>query len=194
LSIFFRYPLFGAVKKRLAVSVGEQAALSIYKQLLFHTIGVAKSTGYPVTYVVDYALNTDKDLMLDSRNIILQEGDNIGQKMSSALTQLGIKYHKVVLIGADIPHISKSIIDEAFVLLDHVDYVFGPSFDGGFYLIATKSWNPLIFCGVPWSSNQTLNILLKNLETKFLSYALIKHLMDIDTYEDWVSCDMLKDL
>ncbi len=191
LAIFFRYPILGAVKKRLEVSVGQQEALRIYKQLLFHTLNVAKSTEFPVIYVVDQFSNSDSELVVDPTNSILQEGDDLGQRMSLAFSQLENKSNKVVLIGADIPHISKHIINDAFTLLDHVDYVIGPSFDGGFYLIGTKCWNSLIFNAVPWSSDQTMTILLKNLEALSLSYTTLKSLMDIDIYEDLEFCKMM---
>ena len=39
--IFVRNPELGKVKTRLAASVGDQAAVDIYKQLLLHTMQVA---------------------------------------------------------------------------------------------------------------------------------------------------------
>ena len=43
-----------------------------------------------------------------------------------------------VLVGADIPALTRGRIAEAFRLLRRSDLVFGPSSDGGFWLVGTR--------------------------------------------------------
>ncbi|WP_425283593.1 DUF2064 domain-containing protein [Methyloceanibacter stevinii] len=44
----------------------------------------------------------------------------------------------VVLVGSDIPRISRAHIAEAFRLLGNADAVFGPAQDGGYWLVGFK--------------------------------------------------------
>ena len=48
-------------------------------------------------------------------------------------------YESVILIGIDIPQLSKKFINSAFTYLEKNNQIIGPSTDGGFYLIGSKS-------------------------------------------------------
>lgn len=48
-------------------------------------------------------------------------------------------YEKVVLIGSDIPEIQIKDILMAFDILEYKDLCFGPTFDGGYYLVGMKN-------------------------------------------------------
>ena len=90
----------------------------------------------------------------------------------------------VVIIGADIPGISRAHIARAFAALGNHASVLGPAPDGGFWLIGLKRVSPppkTLFYGVRWSTAQTMTDTLATLPRPI---AMIDTLNDIDTAAD----------
>ncbi|MFV2051420.1 TIGR04282 family arsenosugar biosynthesis glycosyltransferase [Aliiroseovarius sp. YM-037] len=91
----------------------------------------------------------------------------------------------VVIVGADIPGITRAHIARAFKALGDHDAVFGPAPDGGYWLIGLKRIRPVpvqLFEGVRWSTEHALSDTRATLGD--CSIALIDTLQDIDTAED----------
>ena len=91
-------------------------------------------------------------------------------------------YKKCILIGTDIPEISKENIIDSFNLLDDNDFVFGPSYDGGYYLVGMNKYNDVI---VNTNSGNLKNI-LSAVENINLKYSAIENRYDIDEYNDLI--------
>lgn len=133
LIIFTKEPVLGKVKTRLATSIGEREALKIYTLLLGQLLNIQIQNDVFIA-VEPYTKEYEKHF--GKHKIFLQEGKNIGQKMSNAFLHLFEKgYEQVVLVGADIPHLDKEIIKEAFESLETYDAVLNPTKDKGYYLI-----------------------------------------------------------
>lgn len=79
---------------------------------------------------------------------------------------------------------SSAVINEAVEALQSNDVVFGPSEDGGYYLVGMKKVYKEIFELEKWSHSNVLAQSLKKVESLGLTYALIKELNDLDTIED----------
>lgn len=63
----------------------------------------------------------------------------------------------VVVIGSDSPTMPQALVEEAFERLDAgADVVFGPSMDGGYYLVGVSRWSDGLFDGIPWSTAEVL--------------------------------------
>ncbi|MFT4716468.1 MAG: rSAM/selenodomain-associated transferase 1 [Paracoccaceae bacterium] len=91
----------------------------------------------------------------------------------------------VAIIGADIPDISPKHVARAFRALGNHDAVFGPAFDGGYWLVGLKCnarVPPGIFKGVRWSSEFALADSEASLKGRQI--ARIETLQDIDTAKD----------
>ncbi|MBW1775280.1 MAG: TIGR04282 family arsenosugar biosynthesis glycosyltransferase, partial [Deltaproteobacteria bacterium] len=83
------------------------------------------------------------------------EGD-LGERMGTAFDQAFRKGAiRVVLIGTDIPEACGRHISQAFDALGHNDLVFGPSIDGGYWLLGMKGPADL-FHGIPWGTGKVL--------------------------------------
>ena len=95
---------------------------------------------------------------------------------------LSLKYDKCVLIGADIPEVNKDDIISAFNLLNNNDFVFGASYDGGYYLVGMKEANDIIFKSGSGNLKDIINIV----EANNLKYGLTNKKHDIDEYEDLI--------
>lgn len=90
----------------------------------------------------------------------------------------------VIGIGADVPGISATVIDEAERLLEQTEVVFGPALDGGYYLIGLRAPCDELFQGIPWGSSRVLRATEERCETLGLTVALLDPLRDLDTRED----------
>jgi len=92
----------------------------------------------------------------------------------------------LVIIGTDIPGISKKHIALAFKALGNSNFVVGPARDGGFWLIGMKKGPvPSIpFQNVEWSSKKTLRQTLDNIG-KRMQVTFLEELEDIDDGLSW---------
>ena len=90
---------------------------------------------------------------------------------------------KKLVIGADIPSISIDEISECINSLNEYDCVFGPSKDGGFYLVGTKANADFIFENLNMDTI-LINSLIAICRKNKISYKLIRELKDIDCEKD----------
>lgn len=91
----------------------------------------------------------------------------------------------VLIIGADIPGISRTHIARAFAALGSHDAVFGPATDGGYWLVGLKRTGAVpisLFDGVRWSTAHTLADSIASIPD--LTVALTDTLDDVDTAAD----------
>lgn len=134
---------------------------------------------YP-DYSNDFFKNLSKKYNL---NLLNQSNDSLSFKIFSTLENFKDSYYKRILIGSDIPSISENEIKLCDDYLDDYDCVFGPSRDGGFYLIGVKNNNHNILRDLELNKIE-LNILKEKCRYNNLKYKLINELKDIDRAED----------
>lgn len=117
----------------------------------------------------------------------LQAPGDIGQKMSAAFSgAFNEGFEHVVLIGSDCPFITPDIIRHAFIKLEKNDCVFGPAYDGGYYLIGLKEPCSGIFDGISWGDVLVLEQSHAKAQDLGLSMSLLDRLYDIDRPQDIV--------
>jgi rSAM/selenodomain-associated transferase 1 len=182
-------PRLGAVKKRLAASLGPVTALRVYRSCLAHTL---RRLGDDQRWRAFLAVTPDGDVtarlwsqMAPSRGIAsLAQGEgDLGQRMQRLFNRL--PPGPVVIIGGDIPDVRASQIAHAFRLLGRHDAVFGPAEDGGYWLVGLKRSPRLLapFRHVRWSGPHALADTLANLEGWRVATAAL--LRDLDTADDY---------
>jgi len=191
LIIFTRNPELGKCKTRLAKTIGDEAALDIYKYLLQHTATISKDIN--VDKFVFYSEDIKKEDLWDSEIFRkkLQQGSDLGERMEHAFKQLfQSDYEKVVVIGSDLLDLKPRDIETAFKLLNNNDFVIGPAKDGGYYLLGMKHLQSKFFKNKKWGTSTVLNDTLKDIESS--TFVLLKELNDIDTFEDLKPYQQLK--
>jgi glycosyltransferase A (GT-A) superfamily protein (DUF2064 family) len=94
------------------------------------------------------------------------------------------RHGKVLLVGTDSPTLPLALVMEAEDRLETADLVFGPSDDGGYYLLGQRRLYPEIFCGVAWGSTDVLPTTLAKLETSRVQ--LLPPWYDVDRPDDLV--------
>ena len=101
-------------------------------------------------------------------------------------------FNKILLIGSDLPDITKEIIDTGFENLQSKEVVFGPAEDGGYYLIGITKMHEIIFKDKPWSQSSLLALTLAQLKEEQRTVGFLETLNDIDTFEDLVVSELYK--
>lgn len=183
LIIFTRNPELGKCKTRLAKSIGDENALEVYKFLLDHTAKI--SEGVKADRYLFYSDKIIKEDIWDINTFRkkLQRGNNLGERMLNAFSELfDMGYDKVLIIGSDIYDLSTQDIEDAFTSLENRDFVIGPAKDGGYYLLGMKFLKPELFSNKNWGTDSVLAETLKDLETE--SIILMPEKNDVDVIED----------
>jgi uncharacterized protein len=185
LIIFVRHPELGKVKTRLAASIGDEAALEIYKKLLQHTFNISKAAD--ADKHVFYSEKIIENDLWSGQTFFksLQANTDLGNRMKIAFENLFQQgYKQICIIGSDCYELSAAIIEDAFQRLDEADLVVGPAKDGGYYLLAMKDGIKDVFQNIEWSTEKVLKQTLDSIQQKGYSYFLLPQLNDVDTIED----------
>ncbi|MFY0696764.1 MAG: TIGR04282 family arsenosugar biosynthesis glycosyltransferase [Balneola sp.] len=184
--VFVKNAVPGKVKTRLAKTIGDKEALEVYLRLL----GITKREVLKVdaNKEVWYAWDIGKDDIweeeLFSKKIQI-DGD-LGEKMNHAFEDsFKNGCNKMVLIGSDCPTLTGEIMEEAFAKLDENDVVFGPSEDGGYYLIGMSSYKPEVLEGIDWSTERVMEQTVLRAQENEIKLAKLQVLNDIDNEQDW---------
>lgn len=183
LLIFTRNPEMGKCKTRLAKTIGDEAALNIYKFLLQHTVDITKNLNFERQ--VWYTEKVWKDDVWDNTiyNKKLQQGTDLGERMAHAFLEGFEKgYEKIVIVGSDMFDLDQHTIESAFLALNDSDFVVGPAQDGGYYLLGMKKWIPDLFKDKDWGKNTVLRDTMTDLKNEKIH--LLNTRNDIDVYED----------
>ena len=181
--VFVRTPELGKVKTRLAKSIGDVSALTIYKLLLKHTETVLHDLSFDK--VVYYSEKVDENDFWEARLFEKkrQKGADLGKRMQHAFeTAFDKGYQKVLIIGSDLFDLKSIHITTAFEALENHDLTIGPSLDGGYYLLGMKELYPAVFKNKKWGTDSILENTLKDLQQQ--NVKLLEALNDIDTFED----------
>ena len=185
LIIFVKNPELGHVKTRIAKTAGNKRALQIYIELMKHTRKIATAIDTSRLLFYSQEINRADDWSNDDFQKHLQVETDLGGRMSAAFAE-GFKTHeKVVIIGSDCASLTPAIVQEAFEALDKNDFVVGPTFDGGYYLLGMRRFQPSVFENVEWSTESVFPTTIERINVLGASYHLTERLSDIDFEEDW---------
>ena len=118
-------------------------------------------------------------------NLDVQQGNDLGQKMSFACQQALRDCEAILLLGADCPLVSANLIEQAFeaVAQGH-DMAIVPANDGGYAAMALRAEQPTLFEGLDWGSDQVFKQTLAAADAAGLSYWVLPSVPDIDRPED----------
>lgn len=155
-----RKPLFGAHKK----NISEQ----FFKIQNQKTLAIAKKSGVDVFW-------------LDEKK---QQGADFNERFANAFKHFFNQgYTRVISIGNDTPNLTSNHIKKAIHLLSQQDIVYGPSKDGGVYLLGyTKTaFNEASFKNLSWLTNKLSNEIKGFALQENVTFSALETLIDIDT-------------
>ena len=188
LIVFVRYPEKGKVKTRLAEGTNKNFASGVYKlcaEKIFRELNSLKK----FNKYVFYSEEKDRDRIIKWTKkkflYFAQQGDNLGEKMNNAFEFVLSQYNqKAIIVGSDIPDLSKEIILQAEETLNESDIVIGPSHDGGYYLLGMKNVHKNLFKDIEWGSRLVFNSTMEKALSLNLKVKESQMLRDIDTKEE----------
>jgi hypothetical protein len=166
LVVFLRAPQRGAVKRRLAAGIGARAAHRFYadtSRALIRRLGDDPRWRLTLAATPDRLARRGRFWPRARRAMARcgQGGGDLGRRMARMFTEL--PPGPVVIIGSDIPGITRDHVAGAFARLARFEAVFGPAKDGGYWLVGLARRFPApgalarrLFRGVRWSSAHAL--------------------------------------
>lgn len=184
--VMARRPRRGEVKTRLAAGLGAEAARSFYARSLKRLLKrLAGDRRWHAVLAVTPAREARRGVLW-TRGLpcFAQVSGDLGNRMQAAFDAM--PEGPVVLVGSDIPDLTARHVAQAFRALERGDAVFGPSGDGGYWLvgIAPQLRDAALFKDVRWSSEHALEDTLKGLPAG-ARVARLDVLADIDTADDF---------
>ncbi len=184
--VFIKNPRLGHVKTRIAKEVGDKKALEIYLRLTEHTKNVLAEVTSAKRCVYYSEFIDESDSWSNEKFIKrLQSGDNLGDRIKHAFTEVFEQSAKVIIIGSDCAQLSTEHIQQAVDSLENNNVVIGPSFDGGYYLLGMDSNYQFLFEDIEWSTESVFKSTKSKAINNGLIVAEIEPLSDIDYIEDW---------
>ncbi len=181
-------PRAGQVKTRLAAALGDAVALDLYRAFLADLADEFPETGWFVTPADawhDIAAIVARPAQPPA--LVLDQGPGDWTVRQRFLFETAAQRgeERTVLIGSDSPHLRSSIVEQAFRALDDHDVVFGPTLDGGYYLIGMRGWHDVL-AGVPMSTESVFAQIQARSRAMGVSMAVLIPTFDIDEVEDLV--------
>ncbi|MEM8742046.1 MAG: TIGR04282 family arsenosugar biosynthesis glycosyltransferase [Pseudomonadota bacterium] len=185
LVIFARLPQAGRVKTRLARDIGTVGAVWWYRHQLTRLLrSVGHDPRWHTVLAVAPPWATVSPAWRSSLPRLSQGPGDLGQRMGRVFRRFPAG--KVAIIGSDIPGIRPAHIAEAFAMLGRADAVFGPSPDGGYWLVGLARGRQRapagLFADVRWSTHHALADTLAGLNASRIGFAA--PLSDVDTGSD----------
>ncbi len=185
LIIFYKNPVLGKVKTRLAATLGDQKAFAIYLQLAHHTQQICQTIAVDkVVYYSDYMDTADFWEAAHFKKEV-QRGETLGERMLNAFAQsFQNDYQQVCIIGTDCLELTANVLQQAFDDLIKKDIVLGLAKDGGYYLLGMKKVHESFFYNKKWSTHTVGHDTLLDILHQRKTYSLLPLLSDVDVEED----------
>ena len=187
--IMAKAPKAGRVKTRLGQSLPSPAVTALYRCLLQDTVTLAKTLTN--VHVAAMCPESDReelaDLLGNTVQIVAQKGEGLAAGLTSVFRHFTAAGRpRVIAFNSDSPHLAPSVLESAFEMLTTHDVVFGPTHDGGYYLVGAKASHPSLFEGDGMGTINALDRLLARTKALQLTTACTEPFYDIDVADDLI--------
>jgi len=182
-------PVPGRVKTRLCPPLAPAEAARLSACMLGDAAEEISSVGRIARYLFldrPVAANAMRGAPFSSFERFPQRGKDLGEKMwDAAATAFRCGARRVVIVGADCPSLSAGTVRRAFLELSSgASVVFGPSVDGGYYLVGLSSPDERLFLGFRWSTAEVLRNAAARCRILSAPFSFLPPGLDVDTGED----------
>jgi rSAM/selenodomain-associated transferase 1 len=186
--IFAKEPEPGRVKTRMTppLSPKEAAQLSFafIQDTLLAASDVPGADGL-LFYAPEKAFPFFRKLAPPAFVLLPQEGNDFTDRCARSV-QIAFErgYDRIVQIGTDTPQLCSCHMEHAFSELNDFDMVFGPTRDGGYYLLALKKPEISIYEGVVMGERTVFEKMLSNAKKNHMTVKILPEWVDADTHAD----------
>ncbi|MGI8982713.1 MAG: TIGR04282 family arsenosugar biosynthesis glycosyltransferase [Pirellulaceae bacterium] len=184
LGMFAKHWQPGAVKTRLAASIGNEAAGSLQRHFVQTLLSRCQNIAdhHVLCFTPANSADSFRQLDLGCWTLEPQVSGDLGSRMqeyfSVALATRDTPRN--VLIGSDSPDLPLEYLAEAFDELRAFPVVLGPTVDGGYYLIGLSQAVPPIFDDIPWSTPEVWPQTIARLTAAGIPYHVLPQWYDVD--------------
>ncbi|MEM7344083.1 MAG: TIGR04282 family arsenosugar biosynthesis glycosyltransferase [Chloroflexota bacterium] len=187
LLVIAKRPQAGRTKTRLTPPLSGEQAAQLYECFLKDTLDIARRVPN-ITRFVLYAPENEAtyfEQLAPDFNYLYQTGSDLGERLDNALTHcLSHGYQQVVVMNSDGPTLPANYLTQAFAQLEQSEAVFGPSEDGGYYLVGLTRPQPRLLREVKMSTPTVLADTLALADEEGVAVSLLQPWYDIDTIND----------
>ncbi len=182
-------PVAGRVKTRLCPPLDPRESARLYACMLGDAAAELSSLSCVRRYLFldpPSAVDSLRGPPFSAFEPFPQRGRNLGDRMrDGAATAFRRGARRVVIVGADCPSLSAGTVRRAFrELFTGASVVFGPSADGGYYLIGLSSPDERLFRGFRWSTAEVLRDAAARCRLLSAPFSFLPPGRDVDTGED----------
>ena len=187
LGVLAKYWEPGKVKTRLIPYFGAANAAALHQIFLETTLRrfADLADRQILSFTPEAHRSSFEALAADQWDLVPQQEGDLGARIARYFDDaFACGNKRVLLIGADTPHLPASYIEEAFVALEQHDLVFVVSDDGGYCLLgASRPVDPLTI-DIDWGSSRVWEQTRKKIEALRWSVRQLPSWYDIDRCED----------
>ena len=185
LAIMAKAPRAGHAKTRLASAYPLAGVIQLYRALIEDTIALGRAVGVSIVIVCPEG---DAEEILDwlpsDVRVVSQRGRGLSDGLASAFELLCAPPRRVIAINGDGPHLPLAVLQDAFAALADHDLVFGPSDDGGFYLVGATRAHAGLFDPHSMGTDGALGSLIAQTRRLGLSSTVTAEHYDVDVPAD----------
>lgn len=189
--VFAKAPYPGFAKTRLIPALGVEGAAALAARLLEVTLAAclaSEADKVELSTLPDFQDVRWQGSEPHESIITSSQGPgDLGKRLYHAVSRSIDSGERVLVIGADCPTLSVSILNEAINNLRAADAVMVPATDGGYVLFGLNRYDSRLFSGIPWSSSTVANVTLARCAELEYDVTLLTELRDIDEPEDLAS-------
>ena len=183
--LFARAPRPGKVKTRLIPVLGAEGACRLHENLLSRALQLLRACECCKTQLWLDEAGYSAGFDIYDGPLFLQQGKDLGERMSAAFKTVLQSHTSMLLIGSDCPGLTLQYLQAALIHLESgSDLVLGPASDGGYVLIGLKRHYPALFENVDWGTENVLAQTLAIAARLQLQVAQLQTMTDIDRPED----------
>ncbi len=191
LYIIAKAPRAGLAKTRLGRSIGHEAAVALYSAFLRDLSARFADAPFECGWYLTPSDAWDDIAPLVDwgergvRVLFQREGDLTERQRELFRGASERGEERVVLIASDSPQVTVKVIEQAFRELDRHDLVFGPTYDGGYYLIGMRGQGPYdVLQDLPMNTDSVLEGVIARAGRAGLSVGRVETTFDVDEVED----------
>ncbi len=187
LLVIAKRPHPGQTKTRLTPSLSAGQASQLYECFLRDTLDLARAVR-DVTRFILYTPTCESAYfakLAPDFALLAQTGGNLGERLDNAIVHcLNNGFRQVVIMNSDGPTLPAAHVAQAFTLLNKSEAVFGPSEDGGYYLVGLTRPQPRLLREVQMSTPAVLQDTLTLAREEGVPVSLLPRWYDVDTISD----------
>jgi len=182
-------PVPGRVKTRLCPPLSPAEAARLYSCMLQDTAEEIASLAGSGRYLFldpQGAADVLPEAPFSAFERFPQRGKDLGGKMANAAaTAFRRGARRVVITGGDCPLLTANRLRQAFrELREGAEAVFGPTADGGYYLVGLAGPGKELFRDIPWSTQEVLRKTADRCRAAGIPFSFLPPLRDVDTGGD----------